>query len=218
MKRVYVIAETVIGSHIWNMATPDSDLDLFRIYAEPTTAILNGTATKKSKFIQENGTDIAVHEVEKVVEQLLKGNMNFLIGVLSPLVVLDTGYLEELRKITLQNLSKNCFHSIYGMAKANYKKYIESGADTSEKRCNKICRFLVWGINILRHNKVSFKPFEGGTPEKVLELLEELKHAYEESQLPEKPQEEPFREWLLNLRKDILHYEENNEEMLPVEC
>lgn len=206
MDRV-TIFETVVGSHIWSMATQDSDTDIFRAYAEPTTAILKGTATKKSKFIRENGKDVSVHEVEKVVEQLLKGNMNFLIGVLSPIVMFDSGYLRELRRITLHNLSKNCFYSIYGMAKANYKKYIECGIDTSERRCNKICRVLVWGINILRYGKVEFKPFHGGTPRKILELMDELQRAYNESTLPEKPDERPFREWLLKLRLDLLHRE-----------
>ena len=81
-----IIAKTTVGSHVWNMNHKGSDIDLFQIYVEPTRDILDGTAKKRSYFKQIGEKDDAIHEVEKVVTLLLAGNINFIIGVLSPLV------------------------------------------------------------------------------------------------------------------------------------
>lgn len=65
---------TEIGSTIWQMRHPKSDTDLFRVYVASTEEILKGTANTRSKFTQKDNTDIALHEIGKVVDQLLKGN------------------------------------------------------------------------------------------------------------------------------------------------
>ena len=113
---------TEIGSTIWQMRHPKSDTDLFRVYVASTEEILKGTPNTKSKFTQEDNTDIALHEIGKVVEQLLKGNFNFLVGVMSPLTVsvirqpLKRFYL-KLEDIVKENVSKNWYHSIHGLAR-----------------------------------------------------------------------------------------------------
>jgi predicted nucleotidyltransferase len=107
-----IIAETNVGSHLWKMQHKDSDIDLFQIYVEPTKNILNGTAKKASYFKQKDNHDYAIHEAEKVVAMLLQGNINFVVGVCSPLINKTTVEFDVLREITMNNLSKNCFHSI----------------------------------------------------------------------------------------------------------
>ena len=193
---------TKIGSDIWQMRRPDSDTDLFRVYVATTGDILKGTADMRSKFIQKDNTDIALHEIGKVIDMLLKGNLNFVIGVMSPIIVnaYNLKLFHELRSIVDRNKSKNCYHSIHGCAIHNYKKYIETGLDKSERRCNKILRILRFGQKLLQEEKFVFEPVAGATPEIIEKELKKLEVAYEKSRLPEKPNEEPFREWLYNLR------------------
>lgn len=193
---------TEVGSTIWQMRHAGSDTDLFRVYVASTEEILKGTANTRSKFIQENDIDIALHELGKVTEQLLKGNLNFLVGVMSPIVVEAHNplMLHELRGIVIDNISKNCYHSIHGLAVHNYKKYIESGKDNSERRCNKILRVLQFGMTLLNTGKFEFKPFSGGVDYEIEEWIEILDDAYKSSTLPEKPNESAYRAWLYKIR------------------
>jgi len=191
---------TEVGSSMWGMQRPDSDTDLFQVYVASTKDILRGTADVRSKFIQVDNQDIAVHEVGKVVEQLIKGNFNFLVGVMSPVVVESNEFHRELVDIVKNNVAKNCYHSIRGLAVHNYKKYIESEKDPSERRCNKIIRVLKFGVNLLRTREFVFKPIVGGTPEEVLRWLSELDLVYTTSRLPDRPDEGEFREWLYKVR------------------
>lgn len=57
---------TNIGSHLWGMELPYSDIDIFEVYIAPKEDILIGKADLKSKHIQEGGFDIARHEIGKV--------------------------------------------------------------------------------------------------------------------------------------------------------
>jgi predicted nucleotidyltransferase len=199
-----IIAETNVGSHVWQMNHKDSDIDTFQIYTEELQNILNGTAKRKSYFTEkENGiTDIAIHEIEIVINQLLKGNINFIVGVCSPLILKTTKEFEILRNLTTNHLAKNCYHSINGLAVHNFKKYEN---ELTEKKLNQIIRTLFFGINILKHNKIIFQPNTNGTTEKYFETLELLKESFENSSLPEEPEEKPFRDFLLNLRLKQLY-------------
>lgn len=199
-----IIFKTVIGSHMWKMATKESDTDYFYCRAANPASILDGTVSYKSTFKPLENVDIATHEAKIVVEQLLKGNINFLVGVMSPNIVEGGDYLDELRFITMNNIGKNIYHSIHGMAVHNNEKYILSGKDTSNKRCNIICRTLQFGANILNGRDIVFHPFTIGTPELVIEWIEGLDEAYNHSELPELPSPDKYRAWLLKLRTDML--------------
>ena len=214
---------TTIGSDIWGMRHAKSDTDLFRVYVASTEEILKGTWNMKSKFTQKDNIDIALHELGKVVEQLLKGNFNFLVGTMSPIVVgaHNPLFLHELREMVRENISKNCYHSIHGLAVHNYKKYIVSGKDDSERRCNKILRVLQFGKDVLDtqphvingrivfNTKFAFKPFSGGVPDDIEAWIYQLDEAYKYSQLPEKPDEEVYRDWLYKIR--LYEWELGNE-------
>lgn len=194
-----IIGETIVGSHIWKMNHKDSDIDIFQIYVEPTKNILDGTAKKKSYFKQIDGADYAIHEAEKVVYMLLDGNINFIVGVLSPEPNKITREFLELKEIVHNNLAKNCFHSIRGMAIHNQMKYEEKGKMT-EKKWNQLIRALDFGIRILSGEGVKFEPVTSGFKELFEAKLLALSTACRTSSLPEKPDEKPFREWLYNLR------------------
>lgn len=194
-----IIGETIVGSHCWKMEHKNSDIDIFQIYVEPTRAILDGTAKKKSYFRQIDDKDYAIHEAEKTVGMLIQGNINFIVGVLSPKINIAYGTFHELRKITENNLAKNCFHSINGMSIHNQKKFEEAGKMT-DKKWNQLIRVLNFGIRILNGSGAKFEPVENSNRHIFDIKLKHLKEAYDCSELPEKPNEKPFRDWLYQLR------------------
>ena len=195
-----IIAKTIVGSHVWKMNHKDSDTDYFIIYKIPTHKILDGSINPRSQCKIINDDDITLHEVGHVVNMLLKGNINFIIGVLSPLVIEQTKSFKELQQLTRQHLSKNIYHSIHGLATSNYKKFIESGKDNTEKKRNTIARTLNFGISILEGSGPDFAPATNWSEKEIEILIESFTITYNNSKLPEKPPEKPFRNWLLKTR------------------
>lgn len=203
-----IIAETVVGSHIWSMNYKDSDTDIFQVYMESTRKILDGTARNKSSFKQIDGVDVSIHEVRKVVNMLLAGNINFMVGVLSPIMITTTDEFKELKQLVKNNLAKNCYHSINGLAIHNQMKY-EGTDKMTTKRWNQIIRSLEFGIRILSGEGVKFVPVKGGCKQLFQAKLMTLQTAFNTSPLPEKPNEKPFRDWLYSVRiKELKHGEQ----------
>lgn len=195
-----IIGETIIGSHVWKMNHSGSDTDIFRIYQEPSISVLDGTAKKASFFEQgDTNEDIAIHEVEKVIIMLMNGNVNFIIGVMSPLVNKNSLDFQELRELYLSNISKNCYHSIKGMATSNYQKYGKLGK-LDEKKWNQITRLLKFGINIMDGRGIIFEPSSGGNEETFNKLMLELDESYKSSSLVENPIPDSYRIWLRDIR------------------
>lgn len=200
-----IISRTTIGSTMWKMNNSKSDVDHFEIYLGSTKNLLKGIPNNKSTWSISDKVDINRHELGKVVDQLIKGNVNFIWGVTSPIVNRSTLEFRELRNLTFNNISKSTYHSIRGLAKSNYKKYLEGIENPSRKKCNIIVRSLDFGINLLKYGKLVYKPVRKGTPERILKKLDELDKAYEKSTLPEKPDENAYREFLFRVRTNYLY-------------
>jgi len=197
---------TNIGSHVWLMNRPDSDVDIFTAYVVPSEDILSGRNKGYGSHHSNGDIDRVSHEIGKIVEQLIKGNINFLIGTLSPLVMFEhDDCLTMLKDIVLEyGQTKSCVHSIRGLSVHNYRKYV-IGSDTAReypitKKCNLISRTLLFGINLLNGNGFEFKPVTKQTPEDVKFLLDEFDKSVVASELPDKTDPEPFREYLLAIR------------------
>lgn len=199
--------ETNIGSHAWQMNRPDSDIDLFSAYIIPTRDLLSGRnhgyGSHCSGSSGAGEEDRVSHEIGKVVNMLIKGNINFLVGVLSPIVIHDhNNWLECLRSIVeVYGQTKACTHSIRGLAVHNYRKYKDITDDkVLTKTCNTINRTLLLGVNLLNGNGFKFQPIWNQTPEDVINMLDEFDKAVLNSKLPEATDPEPFREYLYNVR------------------
>ena len=131
-----------------------------------------------------------------------------MLGVMSPIVIKGWSELLELRRLTKMNLSKQCFHSINGLGVHNYKRFIESEKDTSPKRCNLIARVLKMGTTLLKTGEFEFLPVSDIKPQDILPLIDELKHAYLHSTLPDEPEHvQEMLDWLLSIRLDSLDKE-----------
>lgn len=196
--------ETIIGSHIWQMNHDKSDIDLFRCYQLSSKEILLGETPKNTFDQSVKGLDIQESEISTVINELKHNNLNYLLAVHSPIVLFDNfNILKRLKAISSSCLSKEAYNSIHGLALSNYKKYIESGIDTSESRCNKVARTLLFGMTLLDKGRIEFKPSYGNTPETVKALISELDNAKEDSNLSEKcspEQAQKFEQLLEELR------------------
>lgn len=201
-----IIGETIIGSHIWKMNHRYSDIDRFQVYVVPTRFILDGSAKTKSECIATPKEDTTSHEIGHVINYLLDGNINFIIGVLSNKITKTTPEFEELRKITRNNLSKCTTDSVVGMAIRNYQKYIVTGKDDTPKKRRTIMRTLKFGQNLLLNGEIEFLPYNGSaTNNDILENISILQGCENVSLLPDFPDEKDFREWLYKTR--ISHLE-----------
>ena len=195
--------KTIIGSHLWKMDRPDSDIDEFIAYIVPTKDILSGILRQNSHFTSGD-RDVSRHEIGVVIEQLLKGNINFITGVMSNLIVFNKNHhLNDLRYITMTNVSKNCYNSIRGLSIANHKKFIHSGILTGaklQKKLDLVMRTINLGITLMDTGKIRFEPVYDTTEEDVQAGLTALDISYSDSKLPARPDEKPFRDYLFELR------------------
>lgn len=202
---------TCIGSHIWKMNHMYSDKDIAIVYAMDSQKLLLSQIPKgKQKYVEEDNMDITYYEIGHVVHNLIKGNVNFIWAVMSP-IILDQykSSLQELREICATQIAKNCFYSINGMTKHNIYHFIQEKEHDGVyfKKLNVIARTLKFGINALLWGKYMFEKTSIETEDELYKLKEQLNNAYKTSHLPEKPNEEIYNKYLIkwrihNLKRD----------------
>ncbi len=201
--------KTVVGAHIWSIQHEGSDPDVFECYQTPTIDLLRGEGGIRSFFEpkQEGNRDIAKHELQTVVNQLLKGNLNFVLGVMSPIVEQTSPVHKELIDLFKKHPPRNLYHSCRGMAVHNVKLY-QDELDFRPKKVNMILRLLRMGISYLNTGNLFFEPYKGNRSEIDL-LLKSLNEAYKLSKLEETLPERRLRNILYNARVRDLN-EEND--------
>lgn len=212
-KEFFKLFTTVIGSHMWGMEHPDSDLDYAIIYIADSKDILLGKHIR-GKQVQDDFVDRTYYELGHFISNLLKGNCNFMWAVMSPIIEYEyKTSLRELREITSRNLAKNCYNSISGLAKHNIyhfitgerhdktpKREIDRESLLYKKKLNVIGRTLKFGINLLTWEKCLFEKVNIKNEEELWDLKNKLNEAYKNSTLPEKPDKEPFEKYLVKWR------------------
>jgi predicted nucleotidyltransferase len=193
-----------VGSHMWGMQREESDIDLVMIYIAPTGAILRGeriSPTVRQQITARGGEiyDTLGWEIGHLINQLIKGNVNAIWYVTSPLVIKPSIIQEELSALAQANLCRQTYHSIKGMAESQIKS--EEKPRIAGKGYRTALRTINFGIKLLNQGKICFAPVLH-TPgaEEVMEKMGKLQEAYEASLLPDLPNEDAFREFLLRLR------------------
>lgn len=201
---------TNTGSHLWSMQRPESDIDYYVAYQAPSIDFLLGHAHTGSHQSIIGLDDRQSHEIGRVVDELLKGNFNHIIGVMSPLTMQDWSELPKLRELTKLNLSKCCYNSIHGLAIHNMKKYIWSPTkelkpltpEAKQKKLNTVMRTLKFGITLIETAEFKFEPAWDATEEDIKNAIAELDESYANcDKLPDKPQAvNEMMDWLLDIR------------------
>jgi len=191
---------------MWNMETPDSDHDYMIIYQQSTKEILSGYPyyTGKAQHTKISGNkiyDCQFMEIGHLINLLIKGNINAIWIVTSPIIKHDSKILQTLREIVLHNLSKRSYDSLRGMSISQYNDAIKR-PNTRENKAYKAClRILKFGKYMFDTGNLNYMPV------KHLIIKEEIDNAFEQldlshrfTQLPNEPDESAFREFLYNIR------------------
>ncbi len=190
---------------MWNMSHINSDVDYFVCFAYDTREILrNPRALQESFFVHTAREDTHYHEIGKVAEQLLKGNLNYILGVMSPEIVITSTYHKKLKELLERYPPRNAYHSIRGFAINNYERALKEESPPTEHRLNKILRVLEFGITLLKTGTYEFRTVSGATPDLIKTKLRELDAAYRKSTLNERIPEDAIRDLLLEIRLENL--------------
>jgi hypothetical protein len=210
MKILYI---SCVGSHMWRMESKESDIDLVMIYIVPTKRILRGEkfpATIRQEMAARGGGiyDTLGWEIGHLIDLLIKGNINAIWYATSPLVIMPSALQEELSAIVQANLCRESYHSIKGMAESQINSetgQLKLSGTGLVKRPGKgyrtALRTINFGIKLLREARISYEPvMHDPALEELKEGMNQLDEAYRQSMLPDLPDEDQFRDFLLRQR------------------
>jgi len=200
-----ILFVTKVGSHLWKMNNENSDDDFFVCYAMKSSDMLIGKREQVTVQKITDGKDVTTFEIGHIVNEALKNNFNFIVGVMSDLIIKDWEHFNVFKHLTRINLSKLCYNSIHGLAIHNYEKYITLEKDHTQKKLNQIARIVKMGITMLDEGIIKFEKIDDNTKKDVEALVKDLDSAYDNSRLPEKPENESkMYEFLLKIRIENL--------------
>lgn len=202
----HIIWQSEIGSRIWKMENDKSDYDRFCCVTFPAKRILEGITFPKSErstIISDGDViDIIYMEAGHVVNLLLKGNINMILAITSPIVYYGDERFNLLKRIVLENLSTASYPSIYGMAKRQFLEYRKKG---NEKFLRASICILRFGCALMR-GKIIYEPVTDNIPSPKDGIaiysreIKRLSAAFCESTLSPHVDETPFRKWLYDTR------------------
>lgn len=194
-----------IGSHMWKMERPDSDVDLADVVIAHSDEVLLGTV-KGTKFIQNETEDHTTLEIGKLIDGLITGNVNYFWVVSSPIITHTCqSWQQQLYQILSANIAKNCYKSIHGLATHNIYHFLQHpdklSHDLYRKKLNIIGRTVMFGINILLYHKIMYQKTELTSKAELDQLVMQLEEAATKTTLPDKPDPQVFYAYLLKIRK-----------------
>lgn len=190
-----------------------SDHDLFICYRDPATKYMSTSGFSqtrpmvKAQYLDQ-WYDIQYMEIGHLIRLLIKGNVNAIWAVCSPLIEDNKcEYLFMLRNVTKDNLSKASYNSIRGMAISQLND-AQKRADVrdSQKSMKTAMRTLIFGTSLLWRRGINFAPYTQNVTETMIEgQLVYMERALATSSLPDKPDAQQFEDVLLKIRHDELH-------------
>lgn len=222
---------TISGAHIYGFPSPDSDVDLRGCHQLELAEIIG--LGKPNETVDFSGVhvgievDLVSHDIGKYFGLLVKNNGYILEQVFSPLVVTGQGFLDQLRPLAANCITKNHYYHYRGFF-ATQLKLIEKQQPVTAKAVLYAYRVLCTGIHLMQTGivetdlrvlakqlqldfmeeliaakvaeKVEFKFDVDWHIEKLKELENEMAVAFERSTLREKPDREPVNDFLVRLR------------------
>ena len=136
-KKKTILFRTIVGSHMWGQHHSQSDKDMFECHIFDTRSFMLGDRHDGCEKTKGDNWEKDSCEIGHVIKQLLKGNVNFLWGVMSPKFDLVCTNIDptffNLRGIVESNLSKATVHSIRGFAIHNLRHWF--GIKVEKKLC-----------------------------------------------------------------------------------
>lgn len=147
---------TLSGSDLYGFRSEDSDYDYRGTFLVNTNKLLGlGKPHEVIELNLENKeVDIALFEVQKMINLALKGNCNVLEHISAKQIYSTPDFL-ALKPMVLNSFGKDGLYNSYrGMATFNYKKFILSGRKNSVKKYLYVFRGLCAGIYVLEMKRI----------------------------------------------------------------
>ena len=226
---------TISGAHIYGFPSPDSDVDLRGCHQLELPEIIG--LDKPTETVDFSGihhgieVDLVSHDIGKYFGLLVKNNGYILEQVFSPMVVTGQEFLDRLRPLAENCITRNHFFHYRGFF-ATQLKLIEKQQPVTAKAVLYAWRVLCTGIHLMQTGvvvtdlrilakqmgfdfieeliaakvaeKVEFKFDVAEHLKRLRELEQEMESAFQKSTLPEKPNREPINDLLVQLRLDTL--------------
>ena len=129
-RRRHVVV-SLSGAHAYGFPSPDSDLDLKAVHAEPAVRLLGlrppEAHSSRMEVIQGVEVDYSSNELGGVLAALLAGNGNYFERFLSAITLEGSPELEELRPIVQRALSRRVYRHYSGFARGQLREWEKSG-------------------------------------------------------------------------------------------
>ena len=222
---------TVSGAHLYGFPSPDSDIDLRGSHRLPLRDVVG--LSLPTETVEVGGVhagievDLVSHEVGKYLRLLVKNNGYILEQIFSPLVVTGGEFLERLRPLAKQCITRHHCHHYRGFY-ATQRSLLEKQEAKTAKALLYAYRVLLTGIHLLDTGVVEANlrtlnerfelPFDAEliaskTAEKIAPPLDwefhaaeldrwesRLDQAFKESKLPESCDKAAVNQLLIEIR------------------
>jgi hypothetical protein len=216
----YVIYKCIVGSNAFGLSGENSDVDVRGIYLPP--AQMHWSLYGLPEQIEKTDSDEVYWELQKFLTLTLKANPNVLECLYTPLVEHATPLALELLENRTRFLSKLVYQTYNGYVMSQFKKLEQDIRTTGElkwKHVMHLLRLLLSGITILEEHSV---PVDVGQHKERLlairhgqiswddankwrlDLHKTFDRAFEETNLPERPDYEWANSFLIKARREMI--------------
>ena len=218
MKPNNIILETIVGSHLYNLQTKDSDIDIKGIYIEDVEKFLG--LNEPSKVIDNTNPDWAYYEIKQFIKLALNCNPTILELLYSGSYLQLTPIGLDLIKNRKKFLSKKAYKSYLGYAKHQFYKKYDKLNNINSFRGGKHLRHVYRLVNQYEELARTGELRVRLTDEEREKCFKFMENSYEEcldwfnkkeksikendSILNEKPDYEFWNNWLIESRKNQL--------------
>lgn len=148
---------TVSGAHLYGFPSRDSDVDLRGCHQLPLSDIvgIDVPPLTLEREVDHQGTEVELvsHEVGKYLRLLLRNNGYILEQIFSPIVITGQAFLDELRPLACNCITRNHYHHYRGFY-ASQRKLIEKENPKRIKPVLYAYRVLMTGIHLLQTGEV----------------------------------------------------------------
>ena len=145
------------GAHAYGFPSPDSDLDLKAVHADPTERLLgfpaSPTSAERLELVEGVEVDYSSNEIGHVLRGVLSGNGNYVERFLSGYLVSSTPEAEELQVLVQASLSRRLHRHYLGFARQQHQEW-ERGDRASAKKLLYVLRTALTGVHALEEGEI----------------------------------------------------------------
>jgi len=218
----YVIYSCRVGSRAFGLASENSDDDIRGIFLPPADLHWSLFPIPEQIEKNEDGDDTVYWELEKYVRLALKANPNVLETLWTPQVLRVEPIAQELLDIRGAFLSKHIYKTYSGYVLSQFRRMQNSVQKTGTfktKHAMHLIRLLYSGISALQdgtimvdvsqHRETLLEVKRGEwdferVHQSALELDAEFQKAFEQTRLPEQPDYDRVKEFLIHARRSMV--------------